>query len=218
MERFPHYLPFFTRSSVDYHHKGPVMRSFGVFLVVSMDKQFNKEPFSNDLGYHPREQGSWGHHGAHLGPAGPRWAPCWPHEPCYQGCRSCHCNTLRWRQNGHDSVSNHQPHHCLLNRSFGCRSKKTSKLRVTGLCAGNSSRPVNSPHKWPVTRKIIPFNDVIMALIDRALSCSGDNFKFHMQIRIYNFCKHMNFWLRSFIMSFLTKYIVKHFNVHHIST
>ena len=28
---------------------------------------------------------SWGQHGAHLGPVGPRWAPCWPHEPCYQG-------------------------------------------------------------------------------------------------------------------------------------
>ena len=27
---------------------------------------------------------------------------------------------------------------CLLNRSFRRRSKKTSKLRVTGLCAGNS--------------------------------------------------------------------------------
>ena len=25
-------------------------------------------------------------HGAHLGPTGPRWAPCWPHEPCYLGC------------------------------------------------------------------------------------------------------------------------------------
>ena len=24
-------------------------------------------------------------HRAHLGPVGPRWAPCWPHEPCYQG-------------------------------------------------------------------------------------------------------------------------------------
>ena len=24
-------------------------------------------------------------HGAHLGPLGPRWAPCWPYEPCYQG-------------------------------------------------------------------------------------------------------------------------------------
>ena len=26
-----------------------------------------------------------GQHGAHLGPVGPRWAPCWPHESCYQG-------------------------------------------------------------------------------------------------------------------------------------
>ena len=23
--------------------------------------------------------------GAHLGPTGPRWVPCWPHEPCYLG-------------------------------------------------------------------------------------------------------------------------------------
>ena len=36
------------------------------------------------------------------------------------------------------SVANHQPHECLLNRLFGRRSKKTSKIRVTGLCAGNS--------------------------------------------------------------------------------
>ena len=33
----------------------------------------------------PWKYGSWGHHGAHLGPTGPRWAPCWPHEPCYLG-------------------------------------------------------------------------------------------------------------------------------------
>ena len=46
--------------------------------------------------------------------------------------------TLRWRHNGCDSVSNHQPHHCLLNRLSRRRSKKTSKLRVTGLCVGNS--------------------------------------------------------------------------------
>ena len=42
------------------------------------------------------------------------------------------------------------------------RSKKTSKLRVIGLCAGTSPGPVNSPHKWPVTRKMLPFDDVIM--------------------------------------------------------
>ena len=46
--------------------------------------------------------------------------------------------SLRLSYNGRDSVSNHQPHDCLLNRLFRRRSKKTSKLRVTGLCAGNS--------------------------------------------------------------------------------
>ena len=45
---------------------------------------------------------------------------------------------LQWRQNKRDGVSNHQPHDCLLNRLFRRRSKKTSKLRVTDLCAGNS--------------------------------------------------------------------------------
>ena len=38
------------------------------------------------IGYDPRWQSSWGQQGAHLGPVGPRWAPCWSHEPCYQGC------------------------------------------------------------------------------------------------------------------------------------
>ena len=70
--------------------------------------------------------------------------------------------TLRWRHNGSGCVSNHQPHECLLNRFIRRRSKKTSKLRVTGFCAGNSPGPVNSPHKWPVTRKMFPFDDVIM--------------------------------------------------------
>ena len=46
--------------------------------------------------------------------------------------------TLRWRRNGRDGVSNHQPQQCALNRLFRRRSKKISKLRVTGLCAGKS--------------------------------------------------------------------------------
>ena len=45
---------------------------------------------------------------------------------------------LQWRHNRRDSISNDQPRDCLLNRLFRRRSKKTSKLRVTGLCAGNS--------------------------------------------------------------------------------
>ena len=45
---------------------------------------------------------------------------------------------LQWRHKGRNGISNHQPHDCLLNRLFRRGSKKTSKLRVTGLCAGNS--------------------------------------------------------------------------------
>ena len=46
--------------------------------------------------------------------------------------------SLQRRHNERDVVSNHQPHDCLLKRLFRRRSKKTSKLRVTGLCVGNS--------------------------------------------------------------------------------
>ena len=36
--------------------------------------------------------------------------------------------------------------------------------------------PVNSPHKWPVTRKMFPFDDVIMScLSDSSLSETGGN-------------------------------------------
>ena len=71
----------------------------------------------------------------------------------------------QWRHNGRDGVSNYQHHHCLLNRLFTRRSKKTSKLRVTGLCAGNSPGPVNSPHKGPVTRKMFPTSSWISSFL-----------------------------------------------------
>ena len=67
---------------------------------------------------------------------------------------------IQWRHNDHDGVSNHQPRGCLLDRLFRRRSKKTSKLRVTGLCVGKSP----GPHKGPVTRKMFPFDDVIMKI------------------------------------------------------
>ena len=70
--------------------------------------------------------------------------------------------TLRWRHNELDGVSDHQPHGCLLNRLFGRRSKKTSKLASLAFVRGIHRGPVNSPHKWPVTWKMFPFDDVIM--------------------------------------------------------
>ena len=46
--------------------------------------------------------------------------------------------TLQWHHDGRDGVSNHRHLKCLLNLLLRCRSKKTSKLRVTGLCEGKS--------------------------------------------------------------------------------
>ena len=101
---------------------------------------------------------------------------------------------LRWRHNEHDGVSNHQPHGCLLNRLFRRRSKKTSNPRVTGLCVGNSPGPVNSPHKGPVTRKMFPFDDVIMPdtahyfMINKD-TCSGKTLRLntlHIIFKKYN--------------------------------
>ena len=57
--------------------------------------------------------------------------------------------SLQWRHNGRDNASNHQPPDCLLNRSFGRRSKKTLKLRVTVLCAENSPGAGEFPAQKP---------------------------------------------------------------------
>ena len=57
---------------------------------------------------------------------------------CQQKLYWGYWKSLRWHHNERDGVSNHQPHDCLLNRLFRRRSKKASKLRVTGLCEGNS--------------------------------------------------------------------------------
>ena len=46
-------------------------------------------------------------------------------------------NPLLWRCNECNGVSNHLRLHCLHNHLFRCRSKKISKLRVTGLCEGD---------------------------------------------------------------------------------
>ena len=63
-----------------------------------------------------------------------------------------HVYALQWRHDERDSVSNHQPHDCLFHCLCRRRSKKTSKLRVTGLCARNSPVTGDFPAQRPVTR------------------------------------------------------------------
>ena len=78
------------------------------------------------------------------------YSVCWHQSVCRHVigntnglCIGCpvmygHYCLLQWRHNGRNGVSNHQHHDYLLNRVFRRKSKKTSKLRVTGLCVGNS--------------------------------------------------------------------------------
>ena len=75
--------------------------------------------------------------------------------------------TLLWRHNEPDCVSNHQPHDCLLNRLSGTDQRKHQSSASLAFVRGIHRRPVNSPHKWPVTRKMFPFDDVIMSFTYR---------------------------------------------------
>ena len=79
------------------------------------------------------------------------------------------CRTLQRRHDEPVGVLNQQPQDCLLNRLFKGRSKKISKLRVTGLCAENSPASGEFPHKGPVTLKTFPLDDVIVSY-----GCCGD--------------------------------------------
>ena len=93
--------------------------------------------------------------------------------------KSLHLRALRWRHNGCDGVSNHQPHDCLLNSLFGCRSEKHQSSASLAFVLGIQRGPVNSLHKWPVTRKMFPFDDVIMGFssLDAPAASHLENFR-----------------------------------------
>ena len=71
-------------------------------------------------------------------------------------------HSLLWRHNGHSSVLNHQPYDCLHNRYSDADQSKHQSCASLAFVWGINRGPVNSPHKWPVTRKMFPFDDVIM--------------------------------------------------------
>ena len=59
--------------------------------------------------------------------------------------RSHVTRALQWHHNERDGVSDHRHLHCLLSCCFRRKSKKTSKLRATGLCVWNSPVTSESP-------------------------------------------------------------------------
>ena len=68
------------------HHQCPLLYTVrSCFHMVNYLWNTQNRHLKASTGGLPRWHSSWGQHGAHLGPVGPRLAPCWPHEPCYQG-------------------------------------------------------------------------------------------------------------------------------------
>ena len=82
----------------------------------------------------------------------------------------CREMPLQWRHDGRDGVSNHQPHNCLLNFYSGTDQRKHRSSVTLAFVRGIHRWPVNSPPKWPVTRKKFPFDDVIMITPGSTLS------------------------------------------------
>ena len=78
---------------------------------------------------------------------------------CLSASRGKIFEVSQWRHNERDGVSSHRWIDSLLNRLFRRKSKKASKLRVIGLW---NRWPLDSPHQGPVTRKMFPFDDVIV--------------------------------------------------------
>ena len=68
------------------------------------------------------------------------------------------------QSNERDGVLNRRRLDCFTQPFVQAQIKKTSRLRVTGLCEGIHRWPVNSPHKEPVTWKMLSFDDVIVFL------------------------------------------------------
>ena len=63
---------------------------------------------------------------------------------------------------GRDGVSNHQPHYFCSTVCLGADQRKHQSSASRAFVRGIHRWPINSPHKGQVTRKMLPFDDVIM--------------------------------------------------------
>ena len=80
----------------------------------------------------------------------------------------------QWHWLGRSFSSTTVDHMCLIYWTV-CSSadqKKTSKLRVTGLCEGNSLVTGEFPTQRPVMRKMFPFDDIIMPWGTASTTCT----------------------------------------------
>ena len=79
--------------------------------------------------------------------------------------------SLQWRHNERHGVWNHQLNDCLLKRLFMRRSTKTSKLRVTRLCEGNSLMTAEFPAQRASNFSIWWRHHAILLMVKPSAEC-----------------------------------------------
>ena len=92
-------------------------------------------------------------------------------------------DTLQWRHIGRDGVSNHLTTVYSIVYSDADQRKYQSSASLA-FVRGIHWGPLNSPHKWPITRKIFLFDDIIMISLDALYISNGYLYfticKYHM--------------------------------------
>ena len=89
----------------------------------------------------------------------------------YYGCqyhgdvRCQHISTLQWRHNGHDTITSQITSLTIVYSIVysDTDQRKHQSSASLAFVRGIHRGPVNSPHKWPVTRQMFPFDDIIMS-------------------------------------------------------
>ena len=89
------YIIWYMSTYIDIHSLSSAV--FIKLRIISYELVLCLHMIMHDLCKHTQIARFTGQHGAHLGPIGPRWASCWPHEPCYQGIHiSVTVDQYRW--------------------------------------------------------------------------------------------------------------------------
>ena len=78
------------------------------------------------------------------------------YQSAVAGCSCC------WRHNEYDGVSHHRLTIVYSTVYSDAHQRKHQSSASLVFVRGIHRGPVNSPRKWPVTRKMLPFDDVIM--------------------------------------------------------
>ena len=118
-------------------------------------------------------------------------------------CHGMPC-TLQWRHNERDGVSNHRRLDCVQTVCSGVDQRKHQRSTSLAFVRGIHRWPVNSPHKEPVTRKMFPYDHVIMNSFKRGAPVQSTS------TRSSNLNPSFKMWLLSFPRREGSKYYVFH--------